>query len=431
MSQEEDSVQPGNREIAISVRNLSKEFKVHQTDKTGIKNQSYLHGLGMRLGKSKYTKLQVLKDISFDVIKGEMVGILGRNGAGKSTLLRIIAGIMEPTSGTVKVSGNMTSLLTLQSGLNNKLTARENIIQYGLILGLSKSEILERVDDVLEFAGLENFADAQVSHFSSGMNARLVFSASMLANPDILLLDEILAVGDYHFYQKCLDLFKEIRKKEGTVILVSHSLQNVKQYCDRAMLLHDGKIELIGEPEVIIKRYKDLGLDHNTKVIKSIDSSLDTGNAPNAIQQSKVNSRDFADGVVPDVEDLSPTITAIPNIYENDYLRYLGYKYFSEIQTKETQHFFLVRKSLPVDYIIFEHFVDVNGNLFSFEMKPIVPTTKWIPSRIYAHSGFHEQLTKGQYKFFVGLADIKNHRERLTIPGTEYDAIPLGMIEVK
>lgn len=253
-----------NVEIAISVRNLSKEFKIYQ-EKNGTNNNtdsSYPRGLSALFGKKRYEKIQVLKDISFDVMKGEMVGILGRNGAGKSTLLKIISGIIEPTSGTVKVNGKMTALLGLQPGLNKNLTARENIVQYGLVLGLSKEEILERIDEVLEFAELERFADVQVSHFSSGMNARLGFSTSLLVNPDILLLDEVLAVGDYYFHRKSIEVFENIRKKKGTIILVSHSLGSIKQYCDRVILLHNGKIELIDEPGPVIRRYKDLGLNN-------------------------------------------------------------------------------------------------------------------------------------------------------------------------
>ena len=260
MSEQQGSQKPlSEKEIAISVRNLSKEFKIYEKKKqVGNRGSSYARGLTSLLGKSKYEKLQVLRDVSFDVMKGEMVGILGRNGAGKSTLLKIIAGILEPTSGTVKINGTMTSLVGLQAGLNRKLTARENILQYGLILGLSKEEVLERVDDVLEFAEIEEFADIEVAHFSSGMNAKLAFSTSLMINPDILLLDEILAVGDYYFYEKSIKAFEKIRKSKGTIILVSHSFANIKQYCDRVILLHGGRIDLIGEPQEVIKRYQSL-----------------------------------------------------------------------------------------------------------------------------------------------------------------------------
>lgn len=294
MRRKADSQMPlSDKEIAISVRNLSKEFKVYQKKKqVNNTNASYTRGLTSLLGKSKYEKIQVLKDVSFDVMKGEMVGILGRNGAGKSTLLKILGGIIEPTSGTVKVNGTMSSLIGLQAGLDRKLTARENILQYGLVLGLPKEKVLERVDDVLEFAEIQEFADIEVSHFSSGMNAKLAFSTSLLINPDILLLDEILAVGDYYFYQKSIEAFENIRRSKGTIILVSHALAHIKQYCDRVMLLHDGKIELIGQPDEVIKRYLSLGLDNDTigKAMNSEMVTTETGDKGVAINEKTMLS---------------------------------------------------------------------------------------------------------------------------------------------
>lgn len=291
--------------VAISVRNVAKEFKVYYTPGPNGANSASRRGLSSLLGKqSRYRKIEVLKDVSFDIMRGEMVGILGVNGAGKSTLLKIIAGIIQPTRGTVKVNGKITSLLGFGGGFNKKLTARENIIQHGLILGLSKQEVTERVDDVLEFAELEKFADDHVSHFSSGMTARLAFSTTLLINPDILLMDEALAVGDYFFHQKSAEAFQRIRKKSGAIVFISHSLGSIRKNCDRAMLLNEGKIEVIGDPDTVIRRYLELGLNEkdNTSTAQLGDEvdgdsdtiKLDSANTPETAKDDSGESKAVA-----------------------------------------------------------------------------------------------------------------------------------------
>ena len=285
-------------EIAISVRNVAKEFKVYYTPGPNSTNSSSRRGLSSLLGRqSRYKKIEVLKDVSFDIMRGEMVGILGVNGAGKSTLLKIIAGIIQPTKGTVKVNGKITSLLGFGGGFNKKLTARENIIQHGLILGLSKQEVTERVDDVLEFAELEKFADDHVSHFSSGMTARLAFSTTLLINPDILLMDEALAVGDYFFHQKSAEAFQRIRKKSGAILLISHQLGNIRKNCDRAILLNEGRVEVMGDPDTVIRRYLELGLNEkdNTSTAQLADeidedSDIIKSNSANTSEITKDDS---------------------------------------------------------------------------------------------------------------------------------------------
>jgi len=314
------------KEVAISVRDVTKEFKVYYKSGSamGSTNSSAPRGLSSLLGKSKYEKVEILKGVSFDIMKGEMVGILGRNGAGKSTLLRIVGGIIEPTKGSVKVNGKVTSLMGFSTGLNKKLTARENIVQYGLILGLSKREVTERAEDVLEFAGLDKFADFQISHFSSGMNARLAFSATLLIDPDILLLDEALAVGDYYFHQKSIDAFERIRKRSGTILMVSHAFSNIKRYCDRVMLLNNGKIETIGDPETVIRKYLDLGYENESSA--SITQQYDDDefkDLDSATNENAITSADAIGNISP-VENTAsasnevasqPAIEAPTNIF--------------------------------------------------------------------------------------------------------------------
>ena len=197
-----------------------------------------------------------LKDINFEVMKGEVVGIIGRNGAGKSTLLKILSQITPPTTGEIRIKGTVGSLLEVGTGFHPDLTGRENIFLNGSIIGMKKKEIIKKFDTIVEFAGIEKFLDTPVKYYSSGMYVRLAFSVTAHMEPDILIIDEVLAVGDAEFQQKCLDKMYEITKDEGrTILFVSHNIETIKQLCKKSVLLSKGTVEMFGDTQDVIDLY--------------------------------------------------------------------------------------------------------------------------------------------------------------------------------
>jgi ABC-type polysaccharide/polyol phosphate transport system ATPase subunit len=199
-----------------------------------------------------------LSDVSMEIHDGEVLGIIGRNGSGKSTLLKLIAGVYRPSSGTVKVDGTVAPLIELGAGFHADLTGRENIILNGLILGLSRKEIMHREEAIIDFAGLGEFIDSPVKQYSSGMFMRLAFSIATEVDPDILLVDEILSVGDAEFREKCDVRIESFRKSNKTIVLVSHELDTVRHLCSRALLLDHGRMIGDGQPEAILCQYDAL-----------------------------------------------------------------------------------------------------------------------------------------------------------------------------
>jgi len=208
--------------------------------------------------KIDYHDFEALKGISFVIRKGETVAIIGRNGSGKSTILKIIAGVYRPSAGHVRVSGQVGALIELGAGFHPDLTGRENIVLNGLLLGLSKHEIQSREEQILDFAGLGEFIDSPVKQYSSGMFMRLGFAVATEIDPDILLIDEILAVGDEAFQQKCTARIEEFRGRGKTIIIVSHSLSEVRQICRRALMIDGGTLLADGPTEEVIARYDAL-----------------------------------------------------------------------------------------------------------------------------------------------------------------------------
>jgi ABC-type polysaccharide/polyol phosphate transport system ATPase subunit len=208
--------------------------------------------------QTSYHDFLALKNASFSVDRGEMLGIIGRNGSGKSTILKIIAGVYTPTSGDVRVEGSIAPLIELGAGFHHELTGRENILLNGLLLGLTRKQVLEREPCMIEFAELGDFIDAPVKQYSSGMYMRLAFSVAVAVDPDILLIDEILGVGDTRFQQKCMDRIRHFRSAGKTIVFVSHDLNRVRQLCDRVLLIHQGELIEDGPPTEVISRYEEL-----------------------------------------------------------------------------------------------------------------------------------------------------------------------------
>ena len=237
----------------IIVDHLSKSFKLPTERSWGLKQAIFNRLKGIK----GYTKQEVLKDISFTVKKGEFLGIVGRNGSGKSTLLKILAQIYTPDSGSITVHGSLVPFIELGVGFNPELTGRENVYMNGAMLGFSNEEMDQMFDDIVEFAELAPFMDQKLKNYSSGMQVRLAFSIAIRARGDILILDEILAVGDAAFQEKCNQYFASLDKSQ-TVILVTHSMENVREFCDRAILIDQGKIIEEGDPEVVADAYLKL-----------------------------------------------------------------------------------------------------------------------------------------------------------------------------
>lgn len=235
----------------VELKNVSKKFRIYHEKRNSV----FESVVGYFSKKKYYEELPILRDVSFGVEKGEMFGIVGRNGIGKTTLLRIIAGIYKPDEGRVIINGNLLPFLGLGAGFQIELTARANVIQYGILLGFKKKQIESLVDDIMKFAELEKFADTKLKNFSSGMFARLAFATAVQVDPDVLIIDEVLQVGDMAFQQKSQEAILSFKKKNKTIILVTHDMTYIRNYCDRAMFLNQGKIEAIGAPNEVIDTY--------------------------------------------------------------------------------------------------------------------------------------------------------------------------------
>ncbi len=244
-------------EIALEVKHVSKSFKLPTEQSNGIK-QAFIN---WTRGIKGYKKQEVLKDISFKVEKGDFFGIVGRNGSGKSTLLKLISQIYEPDSGKIKVNGKLVPFIELGVGFNPELTGRENVYLNGALLGFSHEEVSAMYEEIVEFAELEEFMDQKLKNYSSGMQVRLAFSIAIKAQGDILVLDEVLAVGDEAFQRKCFTYFTQLKKEKKTVILVTHSMENVRRFCNKAIFIDSGEIKLMGNPDKVANQYSKLFTD--------------------------------------------------------------------------------------------------------------------------------------------------------------------------
>ena len=249
---------PAHRQepLAVQVEGLSKSFKIptHRID-------SMKERLIRPLAAREYRELKALDQISFEIHRGEFFGIVGRNGSGKSTLLKLLASIYRADAGRIRLAGRLAPFIELGVGFNLDLTARENVLLNGVMMGLTPSETRERLDAVIEFAELDEFVDLKLKNYSSGMLIRLAFSLMLQADADILLIDEVLAVGDAAFQQKCADAFHEMKDEGKTIVLVTHEMTTVEKYCHRAMLIDGGSIRHIGDPGEVGRAYLQLNFE--------------------------------------------------------------------------------------------------------------------------------------------------------------------------
>lgn len=240
----------------IVVENLSKEFKLPHERHTSLKSTV------LNFYKKKtYERFSAIDDVSFQINDGEFFGIVGRNGSGKSTLLKLLADIYTPSGGKVTINGRLTPFIELGVGFNPELTGRENVYLNGAILGLTQTQIDSKYEEIVDFSELSRFMDQKLKNYSSGMQVRLAFSIAIQAHNDILLIDEVLAVGDANFQRKCFNVFKKIKKSGKTVILVTHDMGAIQEYCDRALLLDAGKIVKVGDITKVSAEYNKLNFD--------------------------------------------------------------------------------------------------------------------------------------------------------------------------
>lgn len=240
-------------ENAIEVNNVSMCFNLSKQKVDNIK-EYVIKALKHQLF---YEEFWALNDISFEVRKGDSVGLVGMNGSGKSTMLKIIAGVLKPTKGSVETTGTMAPMIELGAGFDHDLTARENIYLNGALIGYPQEMLEERFDDIISFAGLERFVDVPIKNFSSGMLARLAFSIATIGNPDLLIVDEVLSVGDFRFQEKCERRIQNMMKEDTSILFVSHSIEQVQKLCKRAIWIEKGHIVKAGTTEEVCPEYRE------------------------------------------------------------------------------------------------------------------------------------------------------------------------------
>lgn len=279
-------------DIAIKVDNISKTFKLPHEKYNSVKSLF----VNFYRKKRTYELQEALKDVSFEIKKGEFFGVVGRNGSGKSTLLKLIAGIYVPSSGGIDIKGSLTPFIELGVGFNPELTGRENIFLNGALLGFNRKQMKAMYRDIVEFAELDKFMDQKLKNYSSGMQVRLAFSIAIRARSDILLLDEVLAVGDAAFQRKCLNYFEKLKAEKKTVVLVTHDMSSVRNLCTRAALLTNGKLEFTGAPDHVAELYEKQNAEG---VVLSDKPSITSGTAEVAkliVKGPKSKSDEFAPG---------------------------------------------------------------------------------------------------------------------------------------
>jgi ABC-type polysaccharide/polyol phosphate transport system ATPase subunit len=260
------------RPIAIEVRDLAKGFPVPgQRRPMTVRSR-----LRRPLGRGPGRRLEVFSGLDFEVEQGEFFGIVGRNGCGKSTLLKLLASVYKVDRGRVRLAGRLAPFLELGVGFNPRLTARDNVVVNGVMMGLSPAEARRRFDEIIDFAGLRDYVDLPIKNYSSGMRVRLGFAVMTHVDADVLLIDEVLAVGDAEFQGRCEETFEDMHRRGRTIVLVTHSMPIVTQYCERAMLLHEGAIDTVGAPDLVAERYYEVNLsailerpDHNLPEMSS------------------------------------------------------------------------------------------------------------------------------------------------------------------
>ena len=297
-----------NIENAIEIRDMSKDFKLIYDKPTTLKERLVFWN------RSKPEWHHVLKNINLDIKKGDTVALVGTNGSGKSTLLKLMTRILYPTKGKLETAGKLTSLLELGAGFHPDFTGRENIYFNASIFGLTKFEIEKRIDEIIEFSELGSFIDNPVRTYSSGMYMRLAFSVAINVDAEILLIDEILAVGDQHFQDKCFSKLKELRDSDKTIVIVSHSLDMIKKLCTRAVWIYNGEVKADGNPNIVIDKYLDQVVKDHANQVK--DYVPETINCILTIETpTEFEEKDNSSNIVVSGWEVSNTFTTNVDVY--------------------------------------------------------------------------------------------------------------------
>lgn len=364
-----------DKEVAVSVKDLHKSFKLPHDEHSGIK-QAIINTF--RRNRKKGHELQrVLKGLEFEIEKGDFFGIVGRNGSGKSTLLKTLAGIYSPDKGLVQVNGTLVPFIELGVGFNPELTGRENVFLNGALLGFSRDEIEKMYTSIVEFAELERFMDQKLKNYSSGMQVRLAFSIAIRADGDILLLDEVLAVGDEAFQRKCEEYFASLKEDKKTVILVTHSMDAVRKFCNKAMMIHEGEIIAFGSPEDVANEYSLENI--NNTVVTKTDTDTDEVKEETAIKDFKVellNGKHTSQGdtvkvrysVVSKIDTEASVVTDLHNIRENYDLYCFGSP-LKKLRSGKVTHFevhFDMSQFNNMNIIVHSSLRDQSGDLLTF-----------------------------------------------------------------
>lgn len=295
-------------DVAIKVENVSKTFRLPHEKNTSVKGAV----INFYRSKRTFERQEALKDVSFEVKKGEFFGIVGRNGSGKSTLLKLLAGIYSPSKGAIHVNGKLTPFIELGVGFSPELTGRENVFLNGALLGFNRKEMNSMYNEIVAFAELERFMDQKLKNYSSGMQVRLAFSIAIQAKSDILVLDEVLAVGDEGFQQKCFKYFGQLKKDSKTVIFVTHDMNSFKEYCDRGILIDSGKIVYKGEPILLSAEYQML---NSAKGLGAVDKKSELS-FDDSIQAVRLNGESTT--ILKRSEDLEIDINVVPKSSSNN-----------------------------------------------------------------------------------------------------------------
>lgn len=290
--------------IAITVQDVSKRFHLPHEKHSSLKSR--LISL-VRTNKKGFEIQKALQHIDLEIKQGEFFGIVGRNGSGKSTLLKMLANIYQPTEGKINVQGRLVPFIELGVGFNPELTGRENVYLNGALLGFSEREISAMYDEIVAFAELEKFMDQKLKNYSSGMQVRLAFSMAVRADAEVLLIDEVLAVGDADFQRKCYDYFKQLKKNKKTVVFVSHDMAAVQEFCDRAALIESSHLKLVGKTADIARAYNELFMSDkgSDKQLNKMVSAKRTGNGAVEITNIKLNKSAY----MPEDETIELTVT--------------------------------------------------------------------------------------------------------------------------
>ena len=272
------------KDIAVKIENLTKSYKMYENNHSRLKEA--IHPF-----KKKYhEEFFAIKNVSFDVVKGQTVGILGKNGSGKSTLLKMITGVLNPTKGNIQVNGEIGALLELGAGFNPEYTGIENIYLYGTILGYDRKQVDAKLNSILEFAEIGEFVYQKVKSYSSGMFVRLAFATAICFEPDILIVDEALSVGDMYFQLKCINKIKELRNEGKTILFVTHDIYTVRNICDYAIWLQEGEVRLTGDVETVVDAYEKYMKDISSKNEVVIENEVEGENKYLNIQDVKILS---------------------------------------------------------------------------------------------------------------------------------------------